>query len=62
MQRNPETLTTPRSSGTKHLYLLLDFSFSTQGERDTIFTMLTVPTLLTANPQLDCPGPESNLN
>ena len=41
----------------------LTFSFSTRGERDTIFTMLTVPTSPTVNPpRLDWSGPESNLN
>ena len=39
-----------------------NFSLSTRGERDTIFTMLTVPTSPTVNPQQNCPGPESNLN
>ena len=42
----------------------LTFSFLTRGERDTIFTMLTVPTSPTVNPPagLARPGPESNLN
>ena len=38
---NPETLTTFFSPGTKHL--LPSWLFSTRGERDTISTMLTVP-------------------
>ena len=42
MHRNPETLTTFFSSGTK-LLPSLSLGFSTRGERDTIFTMLTVP-------------------
>ena len=50
-----------------NVYWLLEFSFSTRGERDTIFTMLTVssdPTN-TREPhstQLDSPRPASNLN
>ena len=36
----------------RNVYLLLDFSFSTRGERDTIFTMLTVPT----SPTVNCPA------
>ena len=45
MHRNPETLTAFFSSGMKLLLPSLVFSFSTQGERerDTIFTMPTVP-------------------
>ena len=40
IRKTLETLTTRGSSDTK---LLLTFRFSTRGERDTIFTMLTVP-------------------
>ena len=43
MRRNPETLTTFFSSGTKLLLPSLSLGFSTRGERDIIFTMLTVP-------------------
>ena len=46
MHGNPEiseTLTTFFSLGTKRLLTFLTFSFSTWGERDTILTMLTVP-------------------
>ena len=43
MHRNPETLTTFFSSGTKRLLPSWLLGFSTRGERDTIFTMLTVP-------------------
>ena len=56
MHRNPKTLTTFFSSGTKRLLTFLTFSFSTRGERDTIFTMLTVPTSPTVTPQLNCPA------
>ena len=42
MHRNPETLTTFFSSGTKLLLPSLSLGFSTRGERDTIFTMLTI--------------------
>ena len=44
MHRNPETLTAYFSSGTKLLLPSWLLGFSTRGERDTIFTMLTVPT------------------
>ena len=45
MHWNPETLMTFFSSSmTRLLIFFLTFSFSTRGERDTIFTMLTVPT------------------
>ena len=40
----------------------LTFSFSTRGERDSIFTMLTVPTSSFSQPPAGLPGPESNLN
>ena len=43
MHRNPETLTTFFSSGTKLLLPSWLLGFSTRGERDIIFTMLTVP-------------------
>ena len=43
MYRNPETLTTFFSSGTKLLLPSWLLGFSTRGERDTIFTILTVP-------------------
>ena len=43
MRRNPETQTTFFSSGTKLLLPSWLLGFSTRGERDTIFTMLTVP-------------------
>ena len=46
----------------RNIYLLLEFSFSTWGKRDPIFTILTVPISPTAIPRLDSPGPESNLN
>ena len=60
MHRNPKTLTTFFSSGTKRLLIFLTFSFSTRGERDTIFTMLTVPTLSFSQlPQLNCSAQSS---
>ena len=71
MHRNPETLTAFFSSGTKRLLTFLTFTFSTRGERNKIFTMLTVPTSSFSQPQaglpdsgsnLDSPRPESNLN
>ena len=34
----------------ENVHFLLDFSFSTQKERDKFFTMLTVPTSSTVNP------------
>ena len=37
--------------------LFLTFSFSTRGEKDTIFTMLTVPTSPTVNSPGELPGP-----
>ena len=40
----------------------LTFSLSTRGERDTIFTILTVLTSPTVNSLGGLPGPESNLN
>ena len=43
MHRNPETLTTFFSSGTKRLLPSWLLGFSTRGERDTISTMLIVP-------------------
>ena len=55
MQRNLETLTTVRSSGTKRLLTSWILVFRHE-ERHTVFTMLTVPTSHTANPQLDCPA------
>ena len=61
MPRNPETLTTLTYSGMKRLLTSLSLDFRHE-ERETIFTMLIVPTSPTANPQLDSPGPESNLN
>ena len=62
MQGNLETLTTFFSSGMKRLLTFLTFSLSTRGERDTIFTVLTVPTSPTVNSPAELPGPESNLN
>ena len=59
MQGIPETLTTFFSSGTKNLSSFFTFSFSTRGERDTIFTMLTVPTSPTVNSSTELPGPIS---
>ena len=44
LHRNPETLTTLFSSGRKLLLPSWLLGFSTQGERDSIFTMLNVPT------------------
>ena len=43
IHRNPETLTTLGSSGTNFLLTSWLLGFSTRGERDTISTMLTVP-------------------
>ena len=37
----------------------LTFSFSTRGERDTIFTMLTVPTSPTVNPPVGMARPRA---
>ena len=63
MQRNPKTLTTLRSSGMKRLLTSLTFSFSIRGERDSIFTLLTVPTSSFCHPPpAELPGPESNFN
>ena len=45
MHRNPEIQTTLGSSGTKRLLtFFFTFGFSAREERDTIFTMLTIPT------------------
>ena len=57
-----ETLTTFLSSGTKRLLTFLTFSFSTRGERDTIFTMLTVPTSSFSQLPAELSAQSQNLN
>ena len=70
MHRNPEireTLTTLGNSRTKLLLPSWLLGFSTRGERDTIFIMLTVPSDPTTRgasriTQMDRPRPDSKIN
>ena len=57
--RNTKTLTTFFSSGTKRLLLFLTYSFSTRGERDTIFYYADCSYIVLQSTLSWMPGPES---
>ena len=62
MHRNPKTLTTLGSSGTKRLLPSRLLGFSTRGEKDTIFIMLTVSTSFFSPPPTELSAQNQNLN